>query len=65
MEEIDSGVWKALLAGFTSEEKERLTQAVQKELREQRAEVVRAAEEKAAGQAPPRRPGRPRKHRRA
>ena len=64
MEETGSGLWKALLAGFTPEEQARITTTVEKELREQRAEVVRAAEEEVAGRAPRRRPGRPRKRRR-
>lgn len=61
MEETNGGVWKALLTGFTPEEKESLTKVVQQELREQRAEVLREAAQEATGPAPRRRPGRPRK----
>jgi hypothetical protein len=64
VEETERGLWKALLHGFTPEEKASLLGLVENELREQRAEVVRAAQEEVAGERPRRRPGRPRKRRR-
>ena len=61
MEETAGEVWKALLTGFSPEEKESLTKLVENTLREQRAEVLREAAQEAAGVVPRRRRGRPRK----
>jgi len=65
MEETSGGLWRALLDGFPPEERESLTQVVQRELREQRTERLRLAEQDSSAEDLPQRPGRPRKLRRS
>jgi hypothetical protein len=64
MEETSGGLWKALLDGLPPDERKLLTEVVERELREQRIERLRATEQGPSAEASRRRPGRPRKLRR-